>query len=141
LRKLPRAYQIKILSDNSIMFHLLFYPLIQGTTVRVEYGDAAIAADLSCAHVISHAFPHTYGQPLAHFLRKIAVVVSYSTLLRSYLNTRWSGTSSVFLYMKNLLPRKNHLSQRSNPFCSNCRVDIVFYGRQSPGGHNVLGTL
>jgi hypothetical protein len=48
--------------------------VIQGTTVRVEYGDAAIAADPAGAHVISHAFPHTYGQPLAHFLRKTAVV-------------------------------------------------------------------
>jgi hypothetical protein len=41
----------------------------------VEYGDAAIAADQAGAHVISHAFPHTYGQPLAHFLRKTAVVL------------------------------------------------------------------
>jgi hypothetical protein len=48
--------------------------VIQGTTVRVEYGDAAIAADPAGAHVISHAFPHTYGQPIAHFLRKTAVV-------------------------------------------------------------------
>jgi hypothetical protein len=43
--------------------------------------------------------------------------------------------------MKNLLPHKNHLSQRSNPFCSNCRVGIVFYGRQSLGGHNVVWRL
>jgi hypothetical protein len=42
--------------------------------VRVVYGDAAIAADPAGAHVISHAFPHTYGQPLAHFLRKAAIV-------------------------------------------------------------------
>lgn len=47
---------------------------IQGTTVRVEYGDAAIAVDVADAHVISQAFPHTYGQPLAHFLRKMANV-------------------------------------------------------------------
>uniref|UniRef100_A0ACD5YRV1 Uncharacterized protein n=1 Tax=Avena sativa TaxID=4498 RepID=A0ACD5YRV1_AVESA len=49
-------------------------PCLQGTTVRVEYGDVAIAADPAGAHVISHAFPHTYGQPLAHFLRKAANV-------------------------------------------------------------------
>lgn len=42
--------------------------------MRVEYGDVAIAADPAGAHVISHAFPHTYGQPLAHFLRKAANV-------------------------------------------------------------------
>ena len=41
----------------------------------MEYGDAAIAADIADAHVISHAFPHhTYGQPLAHFLTKTANV-------------------------------------------------------------------
>lgn len=42
--------------------------------MRVEYGDAAIAADPAGAHVISHAFPHTYGQPIAHFLRKTSIV-------------------------------------------------------------------
>jgi len=47
---------------------------IQGTTVRVEYGDAATAADVAGAHVISQAFPHTYGQPLAHFLSRTADV-------------------------------------------------------------------
>ncbi|AQK69090.1 Pyrophosphate--fructose 6-phosphate 1-phosphotransferase subunit alpha 2 [Zea mays] len=52
-----------------------------GTTVRVEYGDDAIASDSSGPHVISHVFPHTYG------------------------------------------------------------VGIVFYGRQSPGGHNVVWRL
>jgi pyrophosphate--fructose-6-phosphate 1-phosphotransferase len=46
----------------------------QGTTVKVEYGGAAIAADSGDSHVISHAFPHTYGQPLAHFLPKTANV-------------------------------------------------------------------
>jgi pyrophosphate--fructose-6-phosphate 1-phosphotransferase len=42
--------------------------------VKVEYGGAAIAADSGDSHVISHAFPHTYGQPLAHFLPKTANV-------------------------------------------------------------------
>lgn len=37
--------------------------------MRVEFGDATSAADPAGAHVISQAFPHTYGQPLAHFLR------------------------------------------------------------------------
>lgn len=48
--------------------------LQQGTTVRVELGDATTAADPSGAHVISRSFPHTYGQPLAHFLRATAKV-------------------------------------------------------------------
>ncbi|WVZ73955.1 hypothetical protein U9M48_022203 [Paspalum notatum var. saurae] len=82
-------------------------PCLQGTTVRVEYGGAAIAADPAGAHVISHAFPHTYGQPLAHFLRKTAVV-----------------------------PEAKVISEHSA-----VRVGIVFCGRQSPGGHNVVWGL
>ncbi|TVU28250.1 hypothetical protein EJB05_19760 [Eragrostis curvula] len=82
-------------------------PCLQGTTVRVEYGDAAIAADPAGAHVISHAFPHTYGQPIAHFLRKTAVV-----------------------------PDAKVISEHPA-----VRVGIVFCGRQSPGGHNVVWGL
>ncbi|KAK4389987.1 Pyrophosphate--fructose 6-phosphate 1-phosphotransferase subunit alpha [Sesamum angolense] len=44
-------------------------PCLQGTTVRVEFGDATIAPDPADTHTISRFFPHTYGQPLAHFLR------------------------------------------------------------------------
>lgn len=47
---------------------------MQGTTVRVELGDAATTLDPADAHVISRSFPHTYGQPLAHFLRATAQV-------------------------------------------------------------------
>uniref|UniRef100_A0ACD5ZKW2 Uncharacterized protein n=1 Tax=Avena sativa TaxID=4498 RepID=A0ACD5ZKW2_AVESA len=82
-------------------------PCLQGTTVRVEYGDVAIAADPAGAHVISHAFPHTYGQPLAHFLRKAANVADAKVI---------SEHPAV-------------------------RVGIVFCGRQSPGGHNVIWGL
>ncbi|RLN08408.1 pyrophosphate--fructose 6-phosphate 1-phosphotransferase subunit alpha-like [Panicum miliaceum] len=82
-------------------------PCLQGTTVRVEYGDAAIAADPAGAHVISQAFPHTYGQPLAHFLRKTAVVADAKIIAE-------------------------------HPAV---RVGIVFCGRQSPGGHNVVWGL
>lgn len=46
----------------------------QGTTVRVEFGDSTTCADPSSEHVISRAFPHTFGQPLAHFLRATAKV-------------------------------------------------------------------
>ena len=42
--------------------------------MRVEFGDAAEAADPTDAHTISRFFPHTYGQPLAHFLRATAKV-------------------------------------------------------------------
>ncbi|GMP81997.1 hypothetical protein CsSME_00036496 [Camellia sinensis var. sinensis] len=52
----------------------LLPPCLQGTTVRVEFGDATTAADPAGAHTISRIFPHTYGQPLAHFLRETAKV-------------------------------------------------------------------
>ena len=48
--------------------------ILQGTTVRVEFGDATTCADPADVHAISRAFPHTYGQPLAHFLRATAKV-------------------------------------------------------------------
>lgn len=47
---------------------------VQGTTVRVEYGDGTTTADPIDAHTISRSFPHTYGHPLAHFLRATASV-------------------------------------------------------------------
>lgn len=42
--------------------------------MRVELGDATTASDPSGEHTISRSFPHTYGQPLAHFLRATAKV-------------------------------------------------------------------
>lgn len=52
----------------------LHYIIVQGTAVRVEFGDATTAVDPADAPTISRAFPHTYGQPLAHFLRPTAKV-------------------------------------------------------------------
>ncbi|KAM7517402.1 hypothetical protein LguiA_006985 [Lonicera macranthoides] len=82
-------------------------PCLQGTTVRVEFGDATAAADPSGAHTISRSFPHTYGQPLAHFLRATAKVSDAQII---------SEHPSI-------------------------RVGLVFCGRQSPGGHNVVWGL
>lgn len=42
--------------------------------MRVEFSDATASADPSGAHTISRSFPHTYGQPLAHFRRANAKV-------------------------------------------------------------------
>lgn len=52
----------------------LHYIVLQGTAVRVEFGDGTTAVDPADAPTISRAFPHTYGQPLAHFLRATAKV-------------------------------------------------------------------
>jgi pyrophosphate--fructose-6-phosphate 1-phosphotransferase len=82
-------------------------PCLQGTTVRVEFGDATSAADSAGAHTISRVFPHTYGQPLAHFLRATAKVPDAQIIT-------------------------NHPA---------IRVGVVFCGRQSPGGHNVIWGL
>ncbi|XP_038702625.1 pyrophosphate--fructose 6-phosphate 1-phosphotransferase subunit alpha [Tripterygium wilfordii] len=82
-------------------------PCLQGTTVRVEFGDATTAQDPADAHTISRSFPHTYGQPLAHFLRATAKVPDAQII-----------TDHPAL-----------------------RVGIVFCGRQSPGGHNVIWGL
>ncbi|KAF7108170.1 hypothetical protein CFC21_108695 [Triticum aestivum] len=82
-------------------------PWLQGTAVKVEYGDAAIAADGADAHVIRRAFPHTYGQRLAHFLPKTANAPDATVITE-------------------------------HPAV---RVGVVFSGRQSPGGHNVVWGL
>lgn len=48
--------------------------VLQGTAVRVEFGDGTTAVDPADAPTVSRAFPHTYGQRLAHFLRATAKV-------------------------------------------------------------------
>ncbi|KAK2988172.1 hypothetical protein RJ640_020654 [Escallonia rubra] len=82
-------------------------PCLQGTTVRVELGDTTASADQSDAHTLSRSFPHTYGQPLAHFLRATAKV-----------------------------PDAQIINEHPT-----IRVGLVFCGRQSPGGHNVIWGL
>ncbi|CAL0308406.1 unnamed protein product [Lupinus luteus] len=82
-------------------------PSLQGTNVRVEFGDGTTVADPSDAPAVSHLFPNTYGQPLAHFL---------------------SATSEVTEAEVNV----------EHPAL---RVGVVFSGRQSPGGHNVIWGL
>ncbi|GKE32920.1 pyrophosphate--fructose 6-phosphate 1-phosphotransferase subunit alpha, partial [Tanacetum coccineum] len=80
---------------------------IHGTTVRVEFGDATTGVDIAGAHAVAQSFPHTYGQPLAHFLR---------------------ATFNV--------PVAQIISDHPA-----IRVGLVFCGRQSPGGHNVVWGL
>ncbi|XP_027914345.1 pyrophosphate--fructose 6-phosphate 1-phosphotransferase subunit alpha [Vigna unguiculata] len=82
-------------------------PCLQGTTVRVEFGDATTTADPTDAPTIARAFPHTYGHPLAHFLRATAKVPDAQII------TEFPPI----------------------------RVGVVFCGRQSPGGHNVIWGL
>ncbi|KAG6472958.1 hypothetical protein ZIOFF_070438 [Zingiber officinale] len=88
-------------------FGLKFYFKTDGTTVGIEFGNATTCADPSSAHVIGQAFPHTFGQPLAHFLTATAKVPNAQ-----------------------IIPEHPPM-----------RVGIVFCGRQSPGGHNVVWGL
>ncbi|XP_055834266.1 pyrophosphate--fructose 6-phosphate 1-phosphotransferase subunit alpha [Solanum dulcamara] len=82
-------------------------PCLQGTTVRVELRDATTAADPIGERTIKRFFPHTYGQPLVHFLRETAKV-----------------------------PDAQIITEHPA-----IRVGVLFCGRQSPGGHNVIWGL
>ncbi|KAF2324830.1 hypothetical protein GH714_017352 [Hevea brasiliensis] len=68
-------------------------PCLQGTTVRVEFGDSTTAADAAGARTISRYFPTLTVSPWLTFLGQLL------------------------------------------------KVGIVFCGRQSPGGHNVVWGL
>ncbi|KAJ0466338.1 putative diphosphate--fructose-6-phosphate 1-phosphotransferase [Helianthus annuus] len=98
---------LSALQKSRSIYHPELPPCLQGTTVRVEFGDATTVADSAGAHAISQSFPHTYGQPLVHFLRATAKV---------------HGAQII-----SDLPAM--------------RVGVVFCGRQSPGGHNVVWGL
>ncbi|XP_042494282.1 pyrophosphate--fructose 6-phosphate 1-phosphotransferase subunit alpha-like [Macadamia integrifolia] len=102
---IPR--ELSDLQKHRALYEPEIPPCLQGTTVRVEFGDATTAADASGSHTISRSFPHTYGHPLAHFLRATAQVLAAQIITEH------------------------------PPF----RVGIVFCGRQSPGGHNVIWGL
>ncbi|KAL5200837.1 hypothetical protein ABZP36_035191 [Zizania latifolia] len=49
-------------------------PCLQGTAIRVEFGDSTTTIDPTCAHMVAEAFPHTFGQPLVHFLKSNSMV-------------------------------------------------------------------
>ncbi|XP_030446937.1 pyrophosphate--fructose 6-phosphate 1-phosphotransferase subunit alpha [Syzygium oleosum] len=102
---IPR--ELSDLQQHRSLYQPELPPCLQGTTVRVEFGDATTAADPAGAHTIGRSFPHTYGQHLAHFLRATAKVADAHIITE-------------------------HPS---------IRVGIVFCGRQSPGGHNVIWGL
>ncbi|KAK9073651.1 hypothetical protein SSX86_006245 [Deinandra increscens subsp. villosa] len=95
------------LQNNRLTYQPELPPCLQGTTVRVEFGDATTIADSAGAHAVSQSFPHTYGQRLAHFLKATAKV---------------HGAQII----------SEHPA---------LRVGLVFCGRQSPGGHNVVWGL
>ncbi|KAL0795098.1 hypothetical protein Bca101_066475 [Brassica carinata] len=69
---IPR--ELSPLQQLRSQYHPELPPCLQGTTVRVEFGDETTVSEASDSHIIARAFPHTLGQPLAHFLRETAKV-------------------------------------------------------------------
>ncbi|CAF2084603.1 hypothetical protein BRARA_F01497 [Brassica rapa] len=69
---IPR--ELSPLQQLRSQYHPELPPCLQGTTVRVEFGDGTTVAEASDSHIVARAFPHTLGQPLAHFLREAAKV-------------------------------------------------------------------
>ncbi|KAJ0988118.1 hypothetical protein J5N97_006474 [Dioscorea zingiberensis] len=99
--------ELSDLQKKRALYHPELPPCLQGIEVRVEFGDQTITSDQTSAHATRQAFPHTYGQPLVHFLRPTAKV-----------------------------PDAQIISEHPP-----IRVGVVFCGRQSPGGHNVIWGL
>ncbi|WVZ64287.1 hypothetical protein U9M48_013832 [Paspalum notatum var. saurae] len=79
-------------------------PSLQGTRVRVQFGDSTTTIDPKCVDIVSQAFPHTFGQRLVHFLDP-DTMASDAQVIKEY---------------------------------PPIRVGVLFAGRQSPGGHNVI---
>ncbi|XP_021309756.1 pyrophosphate--fructose 6-phosphate 1-phosphotransferase subunit alpha isoform X2 [Sorghum bicolor] len=82
--------------------------LVQGTRIRVEFGDSTTTIDSKCADIVAQAFPHIFGQKLVRFLEP-------------HMDTVVSESDAQVI-------------QENSPI----RVGVVFSGRQSPGGHNVI---
>ncbi|KAI3797091.1 hypothetical protein L1987_39782 [Smallanthus sonchifolius] len=110
----------------------LFLERYDGTSVRVEFGDATTVASAG-AHAIRQSFPHTYGQRLAHFLRATTKVPG-AQIISQHPAMRSSTSLISAIYMKFF--RNKFISYKFD-----FRVGLVFCGRQSPGGHNVVWGL
>ncbi|CAN6162405.1 unnamed protein product [Urochloa humidicola] len=79
-------------------------PCLQGTRVRVEFGESTTSIDPKCADIVAQTFPQTFGQKLVHFLEP------------------------------NSMASDAQVIEEHPPI----RVGVLFSGRQSPGGHNVI---
>ncbi|CAN6217226.1 unnamed protein product [Urochloa humidicola] len=79
-------------------------PCLQGTRIRVEFGESTTSIDPKCMDIVAQAFPQTFGQKLVHFLEPNSMA-SDAQVIKEY---------------------------------PPIRVGVLFSGRQSPGGHNVI---
>lgn len=78
--------------------------------MRVEFSDATASADASGAHTISRSFPHTYGQPLAHFLRASAKV-SDAQIITEHPAVRYKRDTDV-IFLSVYLQFRPYLTKR-----------------------------
>lgn len=102
-------------------------------------------AEAADSHIMARAFPHTLGQPLAHFLRETAKV-SDAHIITELPSIRCASVFdlSLFLFLRIGIMFDSPFGGSSiqlklSVFYS--RVGIVFSGRQAPGGHNVIWGL
>lgn len=101
----------------------------------MELGDGTTVAEATDSHIMARAFPHTLGQPLAHFLRE-AAKVSDAQIITELPSIR---CASVCCFIFDSPLKGTSIQPKLSVF--NCRVGIVFCGRQAPGGHNVIWGL
>lgn len=111
--------------------------ILQGTAVRVELGDATTAADPTGAHTIGRSFPHTYGQPLAHFLRATAKVpeaqiITEHPAIRYLSNNLFCGfylsviLPKIYIFESSILFYLNGLGYFSLPFLQSYFIWTIF---------------
>ena len=85
-----------------LWIHVYFVHGEQGITVRVEFGDSTTCADPSSTNVIGRAFPHTFGQPLAHFLRATAKVPD-AQIITEHPPMRFVNMSCPLIYAESII--------------------------------------
>ncbi|XP_043717670.1 pyrophosphate--fructose 6-phosphate 1-phosphotransferase subunit alpha-like [Telopea speciosissima] len=119
-----------------------------GKAVQVEFGDATKVADPSDAHSVKRSFPLTYGKPLIHFSKKSGGVSSTTaTELKEAMRYKLH-CYFLTLVVEEKVDKSNSLEYQFIDFVLLSstdsiklivfRVGVVFCGRQSPGGHNVI---
>ncbi|GJY23761.1 hypothetical protein Tco_0397419 [Tanacetum coccineum] len=79
----------------------------EGTTVRVEFDDVTTAVDTVGANAVGQSCPHTYGQPLAQFI-KATSNVSDAQIISDHPTIRFE----VIFSLAFLLLTAEHINKR-----------------------------
>lgn len=67
----------------------------------MELGDGTTVAEAADSHTMARAFPHTLGQPLAHFLRETAQVPD-AHIITELPSVRCVNLFALYLYVSGL---------------------------------------